>query len=88
MAAKRYRDAHLEEGLFAEIEEKVSNSDFVNLDTIIEKFSKLEPNRFTSDSKYIEIVFSLCKEGKLNLLKPLLEELEDKNIQNEDKYTF
>ena len=70
------------------IEEKLSTSDFVDLDSIIENFSKLRPKRFTSDSKYEEIMFSLCKKGQLNLLRPLLEELEDKNLQDEDKYTL
>ena len=54
------------------IEEKLSTSDFVDLDSIIEKFSKLRPKRFTSDSKYEEIMFSLCKKGQLNLLRPFL----------------
>ena len=70
------------------IEEKLSISEFVDLDSIIEQFCKLRPKRFTSDSKYEEILFLLCKNGKLNLLKPLLEELDDKNLQDKDKYSL
>ena len=70
------------------IEEKLSKSDYVDLASIIEKFSQLKPKRFISDSKYEEIMFSLCKKGKLNILRPLLEELEDKNHQDEDKYSL
>ena len=70
------------------IKEKVSISDFVDLDSIIEKMCKLRSGRFISNSKYVEIMFSLCKKGKLNLLKPLLQDLEDKNLQDKYKYTL
>ena len=70
------------------IGEKLSTSDFVDLDSIIEKFIKLRPKRFTSDSKYEEIMLSLCMKVELNLLRPFLQELEDKNLQDKDILKF
>lgn len=70
------------------IEEFLSTNNFVDLNSIIEEFSNLRPRRFTSDSKYVEIMFSLCKKEKLSILRPLLQELEDKNLQDENKFTL
>ena len=70
------------------IEEKLYASNFVDLDSIIEKFSKLRPKRFTSDNKYEEIMLSLCKKGELNLLRPLLQELNNVNLQDKGTLKF
>ena len=69
------------------IEGKLPTSD-IDLASIIEKFSKLRPKRFTSDSKYEEIMLSLCKKGELNLLRPLLQELNNINLQDKGTLKF
>ena len=60
----------------------------MDLDSIVQNFSKMKPKRFTTDSKYEEILFALCTKIHFSLLRPLLKELKDNNLQDKGVLKF
>ena len=60
----------------------------MDLDSIVQNFSKMKPKRFTTDSKYEEILFALCMKVHFSLLRPLLKELKDNNLQDKGVLKF
>ena len=61
------------------------NDDLTQFLPYQEMFEEVVSSKYTSAS---DKMFYLCKKGYINMLKPLLQDSDDKNPQDDDKYTI